>query len=183
MDFTYSFTINSRPSCFGTIRLPQKNNRVIFGQFRPDEILNKNFQHPAITDITHYETTDEFRNDCATIVNYTNRTIAGSDLASSFNNALKQIVADHISRYRRIFINDLMAYMDAYSELLQAIGIDKKTLSDQYPIILYIMVQTYSNYVLEAFNSFDGRNIQFLSSPRYSNLKNYVATKCPQLVR
>ena len=56
MEFTYSFVVNSRPSHNGTIRLPLVNGMVKFGQFRPEEILNKNFQHPAIVGITHYET-------------------------------------------------------------------------------------------------------------------------------
>ena len=183
MDFRYSFTINSRPAKRGEVRLPLQNNMVVFGQFRPDEILNKNFQHPAIVGMTHYETADEFRNDCATIISRVNATISTSDIYNAFNNALKYIIENHIRRCGRLFINDLMTYIDTYNELLLAIGIDRKTIKDQYPTILYILVQTYSSYVLEAFNTFDGRNIPFMSSPRYTNLKNYVATKNSQLVR
>ena len=42
MEFTYSFVVNSRPIHNGTIRLPLVNGMVKFGQFRPEEILNKN---------------------------------------------------------------------------------------------------------------------------------------------
>ena len=183
MEFTYSFVVNSRPSHRGIVRLPLVNGMVKFGQFRPDEILNKNFHHPAIVGITHYETADEFRNDCMVIVNQVNLTILASDLYSSFNNALKFIIENHIRRCGRLFINDLMSYIDTYSELLLAIGIDRKTVKDQYPTILYILAHTYSTYVLEAFNAPDGRNIPFMSSPRYTNLRSYIAKINPQLVR
>ena len=159
MDFKYSFTISSRPAKRGEIRLPLQNNMVIFGQFRPDAILNKNVQHPAVVGMVHYESADEFRNDCSVMINYVNRTISSSDLAPSFNNALKLVVKDHVLRCGRIFINDL------------------------YPIILYIMVQEYSNYVLEAFNTIDGRHLPFTNSQRYTNLRNYISIKMPQLIR
>ena len=183
MEFTYSFTINSRPSLHGTVRLPMTNNMVHFGQFRPDAILNKNFQHTAIVGVNHYETAAEFRNDCTTIVNYTNAAISSSSIIQSLNNALKYIVESHVRRCGRIFINDLMAYIDTYSELLLALGMNRDTIKNTYPTILYVLIQDHSNYVLEAFNTPDGRNIQFLSSPRYTNLRNYIATKSPQLVR
>ena len=183
MDFRYSFTINSRPAKRGEVRLPLQNNMVVFGQFRPDAILNKNVQHPAVVGMVHYESADEFRNDCSVMINYVNRNITISDLAPSFNKALKLVVKDHVLRCGRVFINDLMSYIDTYSELLLAMGIDKKTLADQYPIILYIMVQEYSNYVLEAFNTIDGRNLPFTNSPRYVNLRNYISIKMPQLIR
>lgn len=183
MEFAYSFTINSRPSYHGTVRLPMTNNMVHFGQFRPEQILNKNFQHTAIVGVNHYETAAEFRNDCTTIVNYANAVISSSDIYQSLNNALKYIVESHVRRCGRIFINDLMAYIDTYSELLLALGIDRETIKNMYPTILYVLIQDHSNYVLEAFNTPDGRNIPFLSSPRYTNLRDYIATKFPQLVR
>ena len=80
MEFTYSFTINSRPSQYGTVRLPLINNMVHFGQFRPEEILNNNFQHTAIVGVNHYETAAEFRNDCEAIVNRVNATISNSNI-------------------------------------------------------------------------------------------------------
>ena len=183
MDFTYSFTVNSRPSCFGTVRLPMKNNMVVFGQFRPDEILNKNFQHPAIVGTTHYETADEFRNDCETIVNRVNATILSSDIQGSFQGALIYIVENHIRRCGRIFINDLMAYMDTFCELLVAIGWNKETARKEYPALLLALVKKYSNYVLEAFNDYSGNHIPFMDSARYKNLLYHVAKEFPHLVR
>ena len=174
MEFTYSFTLNSRPTFFGTIKLPLRNNMVVFGQFRPDEILNKNFHHPAVTGMVHYEAADEFRNDCITIINRVNATISSSDIQGCFEDALKYIVVNHIRRCGRIFINDLMAYLDALSEILLAMGYDKKYLREQYSVILFVMVNDYSSYVLEAFNTFDGKHIPFINSPRYDNLVNHV---------
>ena len=110
MEFTYSFVVNSRPSHRGIVRLPLVNGMVKFGQFRPDEILNKNFHHPAIVGITHYETADEFRNDCMVIVNQVNLTILASDLYSSFNNALKFIIENHIRRCGRLFKESAKIY-------------------------------------------------------------------------
>ena len=65
MDFTYSFVINSSPLCHGTVRLPLNinGNMVVFGQFRPDKILNKNFQLPIVEGVVHYEAVNEFRKD------------------------------------------------------------------------------------------------------------------------
>ena len=174
MNFTYSFVINSKPSLFGTVSLPIEGNMVVFGQFRPDKILNMNFQHPAVTGLVHYESIDEFKNDCTAIINRVNTTISNSDMQDSFDDALKFIIENHIRRCGRIFINDLMSYIDTYSELLLALGNDKKYLSERYSVILFVMVNDYSNYVLEAFNTFDGKHIPFSSSPRYENLVNHV---------
>ena len=182
MEFTYSFTINSRPSCHGTVRLPLNGNMVVFGQFRPDKILDKKVRLPFI-EVVHYETADEFRNDCATIVNRVNATIANSDIQSSFQEALIYIVENHIRRCDRIFINDLMAYMDAFSELLIAIGWDKVTARKEYPALLLALVKKYSNYVLEAFNDYNGNHIPFSDSARYKNLLYHVAQEFPHLVR
>lgn len=183
MEFTYSFTINSRPPFSGTIRLPLKNNMVVFGQFRPDKILNKNIHHPAVTGMLHYEAADEFRNDCTAIVNRVNTTISNSDIQHSFEEALIYVVDSHVKRCGRIFINDLMAYMDAFCELLIAIGWDKKASSKQYPAILLALVEKHGNHVLEAFNDFNGNHILFKNSERYGNLLNHVAIEYPHLVR
>lgn len=174
MDFTYTFAVNSRPAQHGTVKLPLKNNMVVFGQFRPDKILNKHCQLPFIEGEIHYEAADEFRNDCATIINRVNATISSYDLQESFDNALKFIVENHIRRCGRIFINDLMSYIDTYCELLLALGYNKIELNERYSVMLFIMVNDYSNYVLEAFNTLDGRHIPFTNSPRYDNLANHV---------
>ena len=183
MEFTYSFTINCRPPFFASVRLPLRNNMVVFGQFRPDKILNKNFHHPAVTGMVHYETADEFRNDCTAIVNRVNATISNSDIQRSFEEALIYVVDSHVKRCGRIFINDLMAYIDTYCELVLAIGCNKEHLRKQYPVILLALVEEYSNYVLEAFNDFNGNHIPFKSSGRYDNLLNQVAIDFPHLVR
>ena len=183
MEFTYSFTINSIPSYHGTIRLPMTNNMVHFGQFRPDAILNKNFQHTAIVGVNHYETATEFRNDCESFVSRVNATIANSDLQGSFQEALIYIVENHIRRCGRIFINDLMAYMDTFCELLTAIGWDKATARREYPALLLALVKKYSNNVLEAFNDYNGNHIPFNDSARYKNLLYHVAQEFPHLVR
>ena len=183
MDFTYSFTVNSRPAHYGTVRLPMKNNMVVFGQFRPDNILNKNIQHPALVGITHYETADEFRNDCVAIVNRVNATILNSNLQGSFQEALIHVVDNHIRRCGRIFINDLMAYMDTFCELLVAIGWNKETARKEYPALLLALVKKYSNYVLEAFNDYNGNHIPFKDSARYKNLMYHVAKEFPHLVQ
>lgn len=183
MEFTYSFTINSSPSYHGIVRLPLNGNMVVFGQFRPDKILNKNVQLPFIEEVVHYEAADEFRNDCAAIVNRVNATIANSDMQSSFQEALIYVVENHIRRCGRIFINDLMAYMDAFSELLIAIGWDKVTARKEYPALLLALVKKYSNYVLEAFNDYNGNHILFSDSARYKNLLYHVAQEFPHLVR
>lgn len=183
MEFTYSFTINCRPPFFASVRLPLRNNMVVFGQFRPDKILNKNFHHPAVTGMVHYETADEFRNDCTAIVNRVNATISNSNIQRSFEEALIYVVDSHVERCGRIFINDLMAYIDTYCELVLAIGCNKEHLRKQYPVILLALVEEYSNYVLEAFNDFNGNHIPFKSSGRYDNLLNQVAIDFPHLVR
>ena len=175
MNFIYSFTINSIPSHCGTVSLPLKDNMVVFGRFRPDEILNRHFNHPAIVGMIHYEAANEFRNDCATLVNRVNATIHGNDVHNCFDQALMFIVNNHVKRCGRIFINDLMSYIDTYCELLLALGVDKKHLSRRYPIILYALTEEHSNYVLEAFNTFDGKHIPFINSIRYENLANHVA--------
>lgn len=182
-EFTYSFTINSRPSLHGTVRLPMTNNMVHFGQFRPDAILNKNFQHTAIVGVNHYETAAEFRNDCEAIVNLVNATISNSNIQGSFQEALICVVENHIRRCNRIFINDLMAYMDTFCELLIAIGWSKETARKEYPALLLALAKKYNNYVLEAFNDFSGNHIPFKNSVRYENLLNHVAKEFPQLVR
>lgn len=185
MDFTYSFVVNSRPSCHGTVRLPLNinGNMVVFGQFRPDKILNKNFQLPIVEGVVHYESVDEFRKDCTAIVNRVNATISNMDLQDSFDKALMYVVDSHVRRCGRIFINDLMAYIDTYCELVLAIGCSKEHLRKQYLIILLALVEEYSNYVLEAFNDFNGNHIPFKSSERYENLLNQVAIDFPHLVR
>lgn len=183
MEFTYSFTISSRPSQYGTVRLPLINNMVHFGQFRPEEILNNNFQHTAIVGVNHYETAAEFRNDCEAIVNRVNATISNSNIQGSFQEALIYVVENHIRRCNRIFINDLMAYMDTFCELLIAIGWSKETARKEYPALLLALAKKYNNYVLEAFNDFSGNHIPFKNSVRYENLLNHVAKEFPQLVR
>lgn len=183
MEFTYSFTINCRPPFFGTIRLPLKNNMVVFGQFRPDKILNKNIQLPLIEGVVHYEAADEFRKDCTAIINRVNAIISNSDLQGSFDKALMYTVDNHVRRCGRIFINDLMAYIDTYCELVLAIGCSKEHLRKQYLVILLALVEEYSNYVLEAFNDFNGNHIPFKSSERYNNLLSQVAIDFPHLVR
>ena len=183
MNFIYSFTINSIPSHCGTVSLPLKDNMVVFGQFRPDEILNRHFNHPAIVGMIHYEAANEFRNDCATLVNRVNATIYGNDVHNCFDQALMFIVNNHVKRCGRIFINDLMSYIDTYCELLLAIGYSKEHLRKEYLVILLALVEEYSNYVLEAFNDFNGNHIPFKSSGRYENLLNQVAIDFPHLVR
>lgn len=183
MEFTYSFTINSRPANYGTVRLPLVNNMVHFGQFRPEAILNKNFQYSAIVGINNYETAAEFRNDCEAIVNRVNATISNSDIQGSFQEALIYIVENHIRRCGRIFINDLMAYMDTFCELLVAIGWNKETARKEYPALLLALSKKYDKYVLEAFNDFSGNHIPFKNSVRYENLLNHVAKEFPHLVR
>lgn len=183
MEFTYSFVINSRPPFRGTVKLPIRNNMVVFGQLRPDRVLNKNFQHPAVVGMVHYESADEFRNDCATIINQVNATIYSNDIQGSFDKALLYIVNNHIRRCGRIFINDLMSYIDTYCELALAIGQNKNHLRKQYLVILLALVEEYSNYVLEAFNDFNGNHILFKTSKRYENLLNQVAIDFPHLVR
>lgn len=183
MEFIYSFTINSRPIHYGTVRLPLTNNMVHFGQFRPEEILNKNFPHSAIVGVNHYETAVEFRNDCEAIINQVNASISNSDIQDSFQGALIHIVENHIRRCGRIFINDLMAYMDTFCELLVAIGWDKEIARKEYPALLLALANKYSNYVLEAFNDFNGNQIHFKNSARYENLLNHVAKEFPHLVR
>ena len=183
MEFTYSFVVNSRPSCRGTVRLPLNGNMVVFGQFRPEQILNKNFLHTAVVGVNHYETAVEFKNDCDAIVNRVNATIANSDIQESFQEALIYIVENHIRRCGRIFINDLMAYMDTLCELLIAIGWNKETARKEYPALLLALVKKYSNYVLEAFNDYNGNHILFSDSARYKNLLYHVAQDFPHLVR
>ena len=138
MEFTYSFIVNSRPSCRGTVRLPLNisGNMVMFGQFRPDKILNKNIQLPFVEGVAHYETVDEFRKDCTAIINRVNATISNLDLQDSFDKALMFTVDSHIRRCGRIFINDLMAYIDTYCELVLAIGCSKEHLRKEYLVIL-----------------------------------------------
>ena len=174
MEFNYSFTVNTRVSVSGTVKLPLKNNMVQFGQFRPDEILDKHIDYPLYGGLNHHESAEEFRSDCDFIITQVNAVISSLDLYTSFNRALKIIVENHIKRFGRIFVNDLMAYIDVYSELLLALGFNRKILADIYPTILYILIQMYKNYVLEAFNTFDGKNISFVDSPRYDNLREYV---------
>ena len=183
MNFIYSFTINSIPSHCGTVSLPLKDNMVVFGQFRPDEILNRHFNHPAIVGMIHYEAANEFRNDCATLVNRVNATIHGNDVHNCFDQALMFIVNNHVKRCGRIFINDLMAYMDTFCELLVARGWNKETARKEYPVLLLALVKKYSNYVLEAFNDYSGNNIPFMDSARYKNLLYHVAKEFPHLVR
>lgn len=183
MEFSYSFVVNSSPSCRGTVRLPLNGNMVMFGQFRPDNILNKNFQLPIVEGMVHYETADEFRNDCVTIINQVNLTISNSDMQESFNKALMYIVDSHVKRCGRIFINDLMAYIDTYCELVLAIGCNKEHLRKQYLVILLALVEKYENFVLESFNDLNGNCILFKSSGRYDNLFNQVAIDFPHLVR
>lgn len=183
MEFTYSFTINSRPSQYGTVRLPLINHMVHFGQFRPEEILNKNFQYTAIVGVNHYESATEFRNDCEAFVNRVNATISSSDIQGSFQEALIYIVENHIKRCGRIFINDLMAYIDTFCELLIAIGWSKETARKEYPALLLALAKKYDKYVLEAFNDYSGNHIPFKNSMRYENLLNYVAKEFPHLVR
>ena len=182
MEFTYSFTINSRPAYNGTVRLPLINNMVHFGQFRPDDILNKNLQCNAIVGVNHYESAAEFRNDCEAFVHRVNATISNSDIQGSFQEALIYIVENHIRRCGRIFINDLMAYMDTFCELLVAIGWNKETTRKEYPALLLALVKKYNNYVLEAFNDFNGNHIPFIDSARYNNLICHVAKEFPYLV-
>ena len=185
MEFTYSFIVNSRPSCRGTVRLPLNisGNMVMFGQFRPDKILNKNIQLPFVEGVAHYEPVDEFRKDCTAIINRVNATISNLDLQDSFDKALMFTVDSHIRRCGRIFINDLMAYIDTYCELVLAIGCSKEHLRKEYLVILLALVEEYSNYVLEAFNDFNGNHIPFKNSERYVNLLNQVAIDFPHLVR
>ena len=155
---------------------------VVFGQFRPDKILNKNLQLPLIEGVVHYEAADEFRNDCAAIINRVNATISNSDLQDSFDKALMYTVDSHVRRCGRIFINDLMTYIDTYCELVSAIGGNKEHLRKQYLVILLALVEEYSNYVLEAFNDFNGNHIPFKWSARYENLLNQVSIDFPHLV-
>ena len=183
MEFTYSFVVNGSPSYRGTVRLPLKGNMVVFGQFRPDKILDKNFHHPMIEDVVHYESAAEFRNDCEAIVNQVNASISKYDIQGSFQQALIYVVENHVRRCGRIFINDLMAYMDTFCELLIAIGWNKETARKEYPVLLLALVKKYSNYVLEAFNDFNGNHILFENSARYKNLLNHVAKDFPHLVR
>lgn len=180
--FIYSFTINSYPPIYGTIRLPMKGNMVVFGRFRPDNILNKLFRPHRLTGVLHYEIADEFKKDCIAIINRVNANILNYDLQSSFEKALIYVIVEHINKFNRIFINDLMAYIDAFCELRLAIDWDNNTPNREYPSILLGLVERYNNYVLEEFNDLNGNHIPFKSSVRYNNLVNHVTSNFTDLV-
>ena len=79
MEFNYSFTVNTRVSVSGTVKLPLKNNMVQFGQFRPDEILDKHIDYPLYGGLNHHESAEEFRSYCVFIITQVNAVISSLD--------------------------------------------------------------------------------------------------------
>lgn len=180
MEYNYDFSIigdGSSPK-HGTISIPRKNNMVEIGLFRPNSILNGHIHNPVFTGVASLESISEFENDCQKFVYYLNKNKTNLSDLGSYTPAFEDLVEEHINKFHRIFINDLMAYLDVYILVLRALGGDESMLKELYIVQLFCFVKNNPSIVMEAF----GNNVPFVSCVRFQNLKNYIVENHPYLL-
>ncbi len=160
MNKTFYFTLsNSSGHRQIAIILPYQNGMVVTNAYRP------NLNSGSISFIEEsFIDANEFENDCRQMVAFLNNRQLDLWNPDSYLDALIAVVDNHVRRVNRIFINDLMCYIDEISYIQEQMGKVKFALKNEYLLTMAFFIQRYGDLVKESI----GVPVPFTQSNRFS---------------
>lgn len=129
--------------------IPMENGSVITNKYCPAELINGGIN---LIKPINGESMGEFINDCQNQIDGMKSSDNGMALIDLHIAGLMTSVMDHISRCGRLIFGDLLIYMDCFSYLLEADGIEEDEIREIYPRVTRTIVELYPNYI---FNTAD----------------------------
>ncbi|MBD5311146.1 MAG: hypothetical protein K2J92_01440 [Muribaculaceae bacterium] len=126
------------------IEVPYQNGIVATSEFCPTKLLSGTVDLMAAV---RGETLDSFIVDCRRqLIAMSKISEVETDLDIHIG-GLMAVVMEHLSRNKRIFFGDLLIYVDCFSLLLKAAGVNKAEIRTIYPRVTKTIVDLYSEYV------------------------------------
>lgn len=126
------------------VEVPYKDGIVITNEFCPVELLSGKVDLLAAF---RGEPLDKFMNDCRKQIIAISKLKDSETLIDGHIGGLMAIVMDHLSRYKEIYLGDLLIYIDCFSLLLKGAGFEEKEIHKIYPRMVQSIQDLYPEQI------------------------------------
>ena len=172
---TFEFsTQNGDSSKYLRVTLPTEHNGVVTNKYCPPLLLTGGIGFiPAING----ESETEFIYDCRKQISAMEA--VGQEFSQMERHlaGLMTIVMNHILCCGRMIFGDLLIYMDVFSLLLEADGVDEEEIKNAYPQILRQIIELNPERILNTFDlsPFKGSHFDLMLSIASCKKENLLA--------
>ncbi len=140
----FDFSIRREGKMFNfRISLPEiQSGFVVTSNIRPNWLTNPN----NIMQFEGGESCEEFKRDCQRMVNHVNND--NQDFENSMSSALFESVNNHMQRYGRLMLNDLLLYIDCWAYILNNTALTLADTHTAYSSVLAFICQQMSDKIM-----------------------------------